>query len=158
MCQIIHNIWREKSIPSELKKSFIIPIYKQKGDALECKNYRGIKLLEHALKIIEGIMDKRLRRVIDINETQFGFIPGRSTVDAIFILQQMQEKALEGNRTLEDLRTESSGRCSPPHLFQERAPHHPAYRRIVLPRGRYLTEKGILGAAGTPPTQGRMWR
>ena len=33
----------------------------------------------------------------DINATQFGFMPGRSTVDAIFILRQLQEKTLEGN-------------------------------------------------------------
>ena len=66
---------------------------------LECKNYRGIKLLEHVLKIIESILEKRLKKYIKIDHMQFGYMPGRGTVDAILILRQVQKKTLEGNRS-----------------------------------------------------------
>ena len=75
----------------------MVPIYKQKGDVLECKNYRGIKLLEHVLNIFERILEKRLRKYIKIDQMQFDYMPGRGTVDSI-ILRQVQEKILEGRR------------------------------------------------------------
>ena len=30
--------------------------HKRRGDALTCGSYRGIKLLEHAMKIVERVM------------------------------------------------------------------------------------------------------
>ena len=96
--QVITKIWNEKKIPNDLKKSIIVPTYKQKGDMQECKNYRGLKLLEPVLKIIESILEKRLREYIKIDQIQFGWMPGRGTLDAIFIMRQVQEKALEWNR------------------------------------------------------------
>jgi hypothetical protein len=65
---------------------------------MECGNYRGIKLLEHALKIIEGIVEHRLRKAISINSIHYGFIPGRGTVKAVYIMREIQEKTLEGNK------------------------------------------------------------
>ena len=34
----------------------MINVYKGKGDALECGSYRGIKLLEHAMKVFERVV------------------------------------------------------------------------------------------------------
>ena len=56
--------------------------------------------MEHVFKILERIVEGRLRVLIDIHEQQFGFMKGRSTVDAIFIVRQVQEKYLEGNRKM----------------------------------------------------------
>ena len=69
-------------------------MYKGKGDALERGNYRGLKLLEQTLKVVERIIEKFICASISIDEMQFGFMPGRGTTDAIFILRQMQEKFL----------------------------------------------------------------
>ena len=33
--------------------SELVPIYKGKGDVLECSSSRGIKLLEHGMKVAE---------------------------------------------------------------------------------------------------------
>ena len=41
--------------------SWMVSIYKGKGDALECNSYRGIKLLEHAMKVFERVIKARLR-------------------------------------------------------------------------------------------------
>ena len=66
----------------------------------DCKNYRGIKLTSHTLKIYEKVLDKRLREETEIGDEQFGFMRGRGTVDAIFILRQMMEKYAEKQRGL----------------------------------------------------------
>ena len=47
MHEILKRVWEEEHMPEEWEKSVIVPIYKQKGDPLECGNFRGIKLLEH---------------------------------------------------------------------------------------------------------------
>jgi len=42
---ILNEFLTDERVPGDLKKSEIMTIYKQKGDTLECGNYRGIKLL-----------------------------------------------------------------------------------------------------------------
>ena len=46
--------------------------------------------------MIEG----RLRKIVKIDSMQFGFMSGRSTTDAIFIVRQLQEKYLSRNEEL----------------------------------------------------------
>ena len=43
------------------------------------------------------IFEKEIRKVIDISEMQFGFMPERGTIDATFITSQLQEKYLGKN-------------------------------------------------------------
>ena len=45
-------------------------------------------------------MDRRIRQYTNINESQFGFMPGRSTTDAIFILKQTIVKPREGQNNI----------------------------------------------------------
>ena len=45
-------------------------------------------------------MDWRLRLCTNIHGNQFGFMPGRSTTDAIFILKQTIEKHREGQKNI----------------------------------------------------------
>jgi len=67
------------------------PIYKGKGDTMECGSYRGIKLLEHAVKVVERIFEHRIWQQVEIDHMQFGFMKGKGTTDAIFMARQMQE-------------------------------------------------------------------
>ena len=90
-------MWDKEKIPEDWRKSLIVPIFKKKEDILECGNYQGVKLLKHGLKILERILDKRIRKVVKIDPKQFGFMPGKSTVDAIFIVRQLVEKRIERN-------------------------------------------------------------
>eukprot|EP00111_Clytia_hemisphaerica_P013315 TCONS_00039078-protein len=85
---------REGKVPVEWNESFIISLYKGKGDSLECGNRRCLKLLEVSLKVLEHILEIRVKEQISIDEMQFGFMPGRGTTDAISILRQLQEKYL----------------------------------------------------------------
>ena len=97
---LMQKIFEQEKMPEEWRGSLIIPIYKEKGDIQECGNYRGIKLISHTMKIWEKIIEKRLREATTIGDEQFGFMPGRGTVDAIFALRQMMEKHREKQRGL----------------------------------------------------------
>ena len=74
---------------------FISTNFKRKGDPLNPNSYRGIKLLEHAFKLYEKVLDGRLGEVVDTDKMQYGFMPGRGTVDAVFILRRLSQ--LMGN-------------------------------------------------------------
>jgi len=65
------GIVKEGCIPEDWKSSVVLPIYKKKGDPMECKSYRGSKLLEHAMKVVERIFKHSIRQQIDIDDMQF---------------------------------------------------------------------------------------
>jgi len=60
---------------------------------MEFESHRGIKLLEHAMKVVERIFQKRIQQQIDTDDMQFGFTKGKGINDTIFIVRQMQEKS-----------------------------------------------------------------
>ena len=62
--------------------------------------HRGVKLVEHAMKIIEKVLEKRLRKVVKIDDMQFGFIPGKGTINTVFILRRIQEEYLAEQKKL----------------------------------------------------------
>ena len=49
----------------------------QKGDVMGCASYRGIKLMEHAINVLERVVNKRSRESVDIDGMQFGFMKGK---------------------------------------------------------------------------------
>ena len=69
-----------------------MPVYKGKGDPLVCGAYRAIKLLGQPMNVLERVLEKRIRSQVSIGNMQFGFMPGKGTTDAIFIMQHVQEK------------------------------------------------------------------
>ena len=92
MMDLCQRVLDGKGMPEDWKTSVIISISKGKGDVMSCDSYRGIKLLEHAMKIVERVLEKRIRSLVILDEMQFGFMPGKGTVDAIFIVRRMQEE------------------------------------------------------------------
>ena len=100
MTELFNQIISDGKIPVEWRKSWVVTVYKGKGDALDCGSYRGIKLLEHAMKVFERVIEKRVRAIVKLDEMQFGFSPGKGTIDAIFIVRQLQEKYLSKNKEL----------------------------------------------------------
>ena len=103
---IIHD----GKVPSDCEQSFIVCLYKGKGDALEKGYYRGLKLTEQVMKALERIMDGLIRQLVSIDNFHFGFVPGRSTTDTIFVVRQLQEKYLAANKeTLHGFRIPGEG-------------------------------------------------
>ena len=92
MVELCQRVLDDRGMPEERKTNVVVPIFKAKGDAMSCGAYRGVKLLKHAMKIVERVLDKRIRCLLNINKMQFGFMYGRGTIDALFILRRMQKK------------------------------------------------------------------
>ena len=80
-----------EGIPEEWRTSTMTPIYKQKGDTLECNNFRDIKLFSNTLTLWEIVVESRLRKIVNISERQYGFQPGKSTIQPLFCLRMLQK-------------------------------------------------------------------
>ena len=87
-------------MPQEWKHSTIIPLCKNKGDAQNFNNYQGIELLSHTMKLWERVIEGRLRMDIKISENQFGFMLGRSTIEAIHLIRRFVEFYRDRKRDL----------------------------------------------------------
>ena len=77
-----------------------MPRYKRTTDVIKCRSYGHDKLLEHAVKIVERILE-RMPEVLDLNNVQF--MPGKETyriIDALFALQRYQEEYRKTNNKL----------------------------------------------------------
>ena len=79
IAELANAIVREEKMPTEWKESIILSLYKGKGDALNRGNYRGLKLTEQVLKVVERVVEELLRDFVNIDDMQFGFCPGRGT-------------------------------------------------------------------------------
>ena len=86
-------------MPTDWTTNIIVPIYKNRGDKLQCKNYRGISLLCTGYKILTTDLNNRLKKHTDhiIGEYQAGFRTGKLTIDQIFTVKNLLEKAWEHN-------------------------------------------------------------
>ena len=56
--------------------------------------------MSHTMKLWERIIEHHLRRVTNVTKNQFGFMPGRSTTEAIFLLRQLMERYREQKKDL----------------------------------------------------------
>ena len=54
----------------------------------------------HNMKLWERVIDQRLRGTTQIPTNQFGFMPGRSTTEAIFLIRQIMERFREQKKDL----------------------------------------------------------
>ena len=102
LAEIINCMFETGTYCDILKFSKVIPIFKEKGSKLECKNYRPISLLSNMNKIIEKLIYKRLIKFFDINKciynNQFGFRTEHSTIHALTSLTEDIRSALDENK------------------------------------------------------------
>ncbi|KAK3565142.1 hypothetical protein QTP86_000247 [Hemibagrus guttatus] len=100
LTSLFNRVLESERMPEEWSRSVLVPIFKNKGDVQSCSNYRGIKLMSHTMKLWERVVEARLRKVVEICEQQYGFMPRKSTTDAIFALRILMEKYRDGQREL----------------------------------------------------------
>ena len=97
---VFHEIWNTSEIPSDWRRSLIVPIYKKKGDPRDCNNYRGISLLSVPGKVFSRVILNRIRGHLVQHQRpeQSGFTPKKSTVDRILALRVLIERRREFHR------------------------------------------------------------
>jgi hypothetical protein len=100
LTKLFNLIFQANKMPKEWRWSILVPIFKNKGDVQSYTNYRGIKLMSHAMKLWERVIERHLIQMTSVTKNQFSFIPGRSTMEAIFLVRQLMERYKEQKKDL----------------------------------------------------------
>jgi hypothetical protein len=95
LTKLFNLIFQLNKMSDEWRWSILVPIFKIKGDVQSCTNYQRIKLMSHTMKLWERIIEHRLRGVTNITKNQFDFMPGRSIMEAIFLIRQLMKRCRE---------------------------------------------------------------
>lgn len=102
--RLFNNVLESGQVPNSWNSGVIIPIFKGKGDPKDPSNYRGITLVSSLGKAFTKIINNRLEKFSEkyniINENQAGFRSDRSTIDQIFVLQNLIDMALSEKRKI----------------------------------------------------------
>ena len=96
LTQFLNDIYEKGHIPKDLTKSIFIALPKKPG-AVECELHRTISLMSHITKVLLRILMNRARNKIspEISAEQCGFVAGKGTANAIYILRNVIERSLE---------------------------------------------------------------
>ena len=93
-------IIRDGKVPSDWEQSFIVCLYKGKGTHWKGATTAVSSWQSRLWKSWNWVVDGLIRQLVSIDDSQFGFVPGRGTTDAIFVVRQLQEKYLAANKRL----------------------------------------------------------
>src|SRR6218665_3391714 len=93
--------YKKTLVPSDLKVSNIIPIFKQ-GDRHQLTNYRPILILSYIAKIMEKAMTKRLTHYVEkleiLSSMQVGFRKQHTTEMALIKIQDLITSAIDSKK------------------------------------------------------------
>ena len=91
MLDLIKNIISQYSIPELIKVGLLSPIYKNKGDKNDSKNYRGIVVLPILCKILEHIARNNFRTILTKQQSplQRGFTTNTSPLNAAVVIEEV---------------------------------------------------------------------
>ena len=92
MAEIHQKVLDGSVMSAEWVLSIVAPFIKGKVDIRNCSCYGAVKLLELGMKVVELMFEKRLCGIVSVDEMQFGFMPERGTIDAVFIMRRLQEE------------------------------------------------------------------
>ena len=66
MAEICQKVLDGCGMPAEWALSIVAQIFKRKGDIRNCACYKAVKSLEHGMKVVERMFEKRLRRIVSV--------------------------------------------------------------------------------------------
>jgi len=93
---LLKKVWNSGQIPSDCKQGLIIKLPK-KGDLTECRNWRGVTLLNIIGKILSTIVHNRLKEELEskMRPEQAGFRSNKACADHINTLRIIVEQSIE---------------------------------------------------------------
>uniref|UniRef100_A0A3B3QL96 Reverse transcriptase domain-containing protein n=1 Tax=Paramormyrops kingsleyae TaxID=1676925 RepID=A0A3B3QL96_9TELE len=96
LTRLLNSAWRSGTVPLDWQTGVVVPLFK-KGDWRLFSNYRGITLLSLPGKVYSGVLERRVRSIVEsrIQEEQCSFRPGRGTLDQLYSLARVLEGAWE---------------------------------------------------------------
>ena len=88
-------------MPKQMRKSLFVTIPKKTG-TLECAKHRTIAISSQVSKISLRVVMERMRGRIrqEVGREQFGFMEGKGTANAIFVLRMISERSIEMQKDL----------------------------------------------------------
>lgn len=100
---LMNKIIETGKIPQKMKITHLRPIYKN-GKKTDPNNYRPIGSLSVIMKILEHHIKKQMQKYLTehniISDTQFGFVPKKSTQDLLELLTNKINKALSDKKVV----------------------------------------------------------
>ena len=84
----------EELIPAEWKLSNVVNCNKEKGNAIERGDYRGLKLIGQILMVTQRNIERLIKQLMGIDQTQSSFMSDCKATNANFILRQLQDNIL----------------------------------------------------------------
>jgi len=148
LTSVFNKCLREGHFPVAWKSARLVLLRKGDKPLQDPSSYRPLCLLDSASKLLEKVIDNRLRMHLDTNnglsDRQFGFRSGRSTTDAVSLLMSTTENggsnAMTGVLTL-DIR--NAFNSAPWYRILEalRDKDTPVYLCRII--DSYLTERSI---------------
>ena len=64
MAEICYKFFDGFGMPAEWALGIVVPIFKGKGDNMNCSCYGAVKLLKHGMKVVKRVFGKRLSRIV----------------------------------------------------------------------------------------------
>ena len=96
---IICAIFKTGKVPNSVKTGILSSVFKNKGETINVKNYRGITVLPVVCKIIDSILKLRIRKKSDPIQCtlQRGFTEKSEYLNATFILEEARRESWDEN-------------------------------------------------------------
>ena len=69
MMELGQHVLDGRGMPNKWKTSVVVSIFKGKGDMMSCGSYRIMKVLQHAMKIVERVLERRIQTLINLKNT-----------------------------------------------------------------------------------------
>ena len=89
---LLNRVCADKRWPTEWGKGTIVPIPKAHGDRTRIDDHRGISLRTALSKLLEKVLNGRVMDDFEerdaLHDSQYGFRPNRSTIDAALLLYE----------------------------------------------------------------------
>ena len=78
LVKVANDTLERRKRPENWRWSDLIPIHQGKSNIRSCGNYRNINPQEHGMQVVERNFEKRLPKVVELDELQMVFMPGKS--------------------------------------------------------------------------------